>query len=106
MSGMARVRFVKSRRRLCRRGLIQFCIERGLAEGFEAYATLLRGATAPGEIHPQNVVASAEAHVEAPSGRRRMIVRVILAAMAALYCFSVQAQGQSMNETKGDPLPR
>jgi CubicO group peptidase (beta-lactamase class C family) len=35
-----------------------------------------------------------------------MIVRAILAATAALYCFSAQAQGQSMNATNGDPLPR
>jgi CubicO group peptidase (beta-lactamase class C family) len=35
-----------------------------------------------------------------------MIVRTILAATAALYCFSAQAQGPSMNATNGDPLPR
>src|SRR5262245_29474162 len=35
-----------------------------------------------------------------------MFTRAILAATAALYCFSAQAQGPSMNATNGDPLPR
>ena len=34
-----------------------------------------------------------------------MIVRAMLAATAALYCFSAQAQGPAMNATNGDPLP-
>ena len=34
-----------------------------------------------------------------------MMLRAMLAA-TALFCFSVQAQGQAMNATNGDPLPR
>ena len=35
-----------------------------------------------------------------------MIIRAMLAATAALFCFSAQVQGQAMNAANGDPLPR
>jgi CubicO group peptidase (beta-lactamase class C family) len=35
-----------------------------------------------------------------------MFTRVMLAAAAALFCFSAQAQGPTMTATNGDPLPR
>ena len=34
-----------------------------------------------------------------------MIIRALLAATAALYCFSAQAQGPAMKAVNGDPLP-
>jgi CubicO group peptidase (beta-lactamase class C family) len=34
------------------------------------------------------------------------MTRIMLAALTALYCFSAQAQGPSMNAVNGDPLPR